>query len=94
MPLKIEEEFMKKISSIESFGSTDADNDSILFDCFEEHEAFIELKNFSKFLVVGRKGSGKTAIFRKMTTIKEPNHFCLGYTFANNFTGGIYTKII
>ncbi len=39
---------MRKLSEIESFGAIDADNDDILNDCFEDHEAFIDLLNFKK----------------------------------------------
>jgi hypothetical protein len=30
---------MKPLSSIEQFGAIDADNDDLLFYCFEDHEA-------------------------------------------------------
>ena len=70
---------MKKLLEITDFGGIDADNDSILFECFEDHEAFQELLDFKKFLVVGRKGSGKTAIFKKVLSIKEYNFFSFGH---------------
>lgn len=72
---------MKSISSIESFGAIDADNDDILLDCFEDHEAFLELLSFKRFLIVGRKGTGKTAIFKKMLTTRSNDYFCFGHTF-------------
>jgi hypothetical protein len=74
---------MKKLLEITDFGGIDADNDSILFECFEDHEAFQELLDFKKFLVVGRKGSGKTAIFKKVLSIKEYNFFSFGHTFSD-----------
>jgi hypothetical protein len=74
---------MKDLSQVESFGAIDADNDDILIDCFEDHEAFIELLAFKKFLIVGRKGSGKTAIFKKLLTTRESNLFCFGHTFSD-----------
>lgn len=68
---------MKTLSNVLSFGGIDADTDQILFDCFEDHEAYEELLNFRKFLIVGRKGSGKTAIFKKMIKTKETDFFLL-----------------
>ena len=49
---------MKDLLEVESFGAIDADNDDILYDCFENHEAFTQLLELQKFLIVGRKGSG------------------------------------
>lgn len=74
---------MKKIYDVESFGAIDADNDDILIDCFEDHEAFKDLLNFKKFLIVGRKGSGKTAIFKKILMTKEFSYFSFGHTFSD-----------
>lgn len=74
---------MKSLLQIKNFGAIDADNDDILLKCFEDHEAFIELLNLGKFLVIGRKGSGKTAIFKKLLTIKEYNFFSIGHTFSD-----------
>ena len=52
-------------------------------DAFEEHEAFIDAINFKKFLIVGKKGSGKTAIFKKIITQKSHNIFTYGHTFSD-----------
>ena len=56
---------MKSLTSVEHFGAIDADNDDLLFSCFEDHEAYIDLLNQKRFLIIGRKGSGKTAIFNE-----------------------------
>lgn len=72
-----------KLSDIESFGAIDADNDTILFDCFEDHEAFRQLLEFKKFLIIGRKGSGKTAIFKKILMTKQVDFFSFGHTFSD-----------
>jgi hypothetical protein len=74
---------MKDLLEINNFGAIDADNDDILYDCFEDHEAFIQLLEFKKFLIVGRKGSGKTAIFKKLLTMKSFNLFSFGHTFSD-----------
>lgn len=55
---------MNKIESIKSFGSEDAENDENLSRFF--YEAFImeSLLKGDKSLVLGRKGTGKTAIYK------------------------------
>lgn len=74
---------MKNLLNVESFGGIDADNDDILFECFEDHEAFLELLRLKKFLLVGRKGSGKTAIFKKLLMTKNSHIFSFGHTFSD-----------
>lgn len=74
---------MKDLLKVENFGATDAESDDFLFDCFEDHEAFLDLLNYRKFLIVGRKGSGKTAIFKKLLAMKKNDYFCFGHTFAD-----------
>lgn len=74
---------MKHLSSVEHFGAIDADNDELLFTCFEDHEAYLDLLAQKKFLIVGRKGSGKTAIFKRMLTTRQPDFFCYGHTFSD-----------
>ncbi len=74
---------MKDLLEVENFGAIDADNDDILFDCFQDHEAFTELLAFKKFLIVGRKGSGKTAIFKKLLATREADFFSFGHTFSD-----------
>lgn len=74
---------MPTLSQISNFGGIDADSDSLLDECFEDHEAFQAVKDFERFLVVGRKGSGKTAIFRKLVKSKEHDTFAFGHTFSD-----------
>ncbi|WP_141240471.1 P-loop ATPase, Sll1717 family [Pantoea agglomerans] len=74
---------MKSLSSIKTFGGTDADNDEILLKAFEDHEAYEDIINFEKFLVVGKKGSGKTAIFKKIITTRQHDVFSYGHTFSD-----------
>ena len=74
---------MKNLLQVENFGSIDADSDDYLLDCFEDHEAFSDVLSFKKFLIVGRKGGGKTAIFKKLLTIKASDYFSVGHTFSD-----------
>ena len=74
---------MKKLIEMENFGAIDADNDQLLIECFEDHEAYKEIIKFNKFLIIGRKGSGKTAIFKILITDKNESQFCYGHTFSD-----------
>jgi len=74
---------MKPLLGVTTFGAIDADSDDILFDAFEEHEARDALLKFQRFLVIGRKGSGKTAIFKKLISTRESNFFSFGHTFSD-----------
>jgi hypothetical protein len=74
---------MKRLDAISKFGAIDADNDDILLDSFEDHQAFDALMSLERFVIIGRKGSGKTAIYKKLLTTKEHDFFCWGHTFAD-----------
>lgn len=70
-------------SKIESFGAADADNDDLLLECFEDHEAYTAAKNHKRYLVIGRKGSGKTAIFRKLVSERSFDRLSHGHSFSD-----------
>lgn len=74
---------MKPLFSAPNFGGTDADNDDILLQAFEDHEAFLDIINLRRHMIIGKKGSGKTAIFKKIITTKRPEYFSYGHTFAD-----------
>ena len=74
---------MKLLTNIETFGAVDADSDDYLLDCFEDHNAYKHVLERKRYLVVGRKGAGKTAIFKKLITTKEPSVFSFGHTFMD-----------
>jgi hypothetical protein len=74
---------MKSLASVANFGGTDADNDDILLQAFEDHEAFLDVLALKKHLIIGKKGSGKTAIFKKIITLKDPAIFAYGHTFTD-----------
>lgn len=71
------------LRKVESFGGIDADTDQLLDECFEDHEAFRSVRNHEKYLILGRKGSGKTAIFRKLIRLHAHNVFSFGHTFSD-----------
>ena len=74
---------MKQLHEIETFGGIDADTDTLLDECFEDHEAYIQAKDHKRFLILGKKGSGKTAIFRKFISTRAYNFFSFGHTFTD-----------
>jgi hypothetical protein len=66
-----------------TFGAIDADTDLLLDECFEDHEAYVQARDCSRFLLIGRKGSGKTAIFKKLNKLHTYDTFSIGHTFAD-----------
>jgi len=71
------------LSQVDSFGGVDADADKLLEACFEDHEAYLAAKSHNKFLVLGRKGSGKTAIYKKLMQEKRFDAFSFGHDFSD-----------
>lgn len=73
-----------ELYGVENFGSTDADYDGyFLADCFQDHDAYKDAINHRRNVIIGRKGSGKTAIFQKLRSIDEPTVFCYGHAFED-----------
>ena len=71
------------LQAAENFGGIAADDDPILIDAFEEHEAYLGARDFKTSIIIGRKGSGKTAIFKKIQSTKSHDNFSIGLTFRN-----------
>ncbi len=74
---------MSSLADTQSFGGIDADVDDLLDACFQDHEAYLKARAHDRPLVIGRKGSGKTAIFRRIIQIRDPHVFAFGHTFAD-----------
>lgn len=68
---------MKSLNEVASFGGIDAEADALLDECFQDHEAYLKVLSHERPLVLGRKGSGKTAIFRKIILARKHDFFCL-----------------
>lgn len=66
---------------VNNFGAIDADADDLLRECFQDHPAYLQALRFERFLVLGRKGSGKTAIFKRFLTEREPDLLAYGHSF-------------
>lgn len=69
------------LASVDSFGGIDADVDQLLRMCFQDHPAYVAVTQHRKFLVLGRKGAGKTAIFKKLILERSPTAFAYGHSF-------------
>ena len=74
---------MKSLATVDNFGGTDADNDDILLRAFEDHEAYLDVLALRRHLIIGKKGSGKTAIFKKIITTRSHDFFAYGHTFSD-----------
>jgi len=74
---------MKALTDVADFGGTDADNDDILLQAFEDHDAYLDVMALRRHVIVGKKGSGKTAIFKKIITTRSHDYFAYGHTFSD-----------
>jgi hypothetical protein len=74
---------MVELRNVKDFGTVDADTDPLLDECFENHEAYLRAQDHSKFLILGRKGSGKTAIYRKILSDQKFCRFSFGHDFTD-----------
>lgn len=54
------------LMKVSTFGSVEASDDSLLRKSFQNRPAYTSIKEMDSFLVAGRKGSGKTAIFMRL----------------------------
>ncbi len=66
---------------VENFGAIDADSDDLLRGCFQDHPAYQNARSRRSFLILGRKGSGKTAIYKRLITEKGHGYFTYGHSF-------------
>lgn len=74
---------MRSLAEVESFGGIDADEDTLLEACFQDHEAYLDAAGHKRYIIVGRKGSGKTAIFQRLIRTRSHNAFSYGHTFTD-----------
>src|SRR6266478_2663314 len=76
---------MRPLHEIEEFGAIDAESDELLAECFETHPVYDQVIETNRFLVLGRKGSGKTAVYRRVLSLQKEkdNFFSVGHKFAD-----------
>ena len=66
---------------VDSFGGIAADVDALLDDCFRDHPTYEAARAGDRFLIIGRKGSGKTAIYRRLLREASHDYFPVGHSF-------------
>jgi hypothetical protein len=68
------------------WGDDSAENDMSLLNYFVTPEHFSRIRNFKKSFIIGRKGSGKTAIRKKLLNelSQENNHFVIELSPTNS----------
>ncbi len=81
---------MKGLREITSFGKVEAEDDAVL-DYFVEMNVTEHIDTSDTFLVLGRKGSGKTALFRFFTEKKQLD--CSSALNLNGYPWKIHEKI-
>jgi hypothetical protein len=74
---------MRPLSTVESLGGIDADNDDLLIKCFQNHDAYKKVLALNRCIILGRKGTGKTAIFKKILKDNDFQTFSFGHTFSD-----------
>lgn len=62
---------MNLLEQIENFGAIDAENDERLIEYFFRTPIIDKLLNYQKSIIIGRKGSGKTAIYKYIQNVKK-----------------------
>ena len=67
--------------AVENFGAIDADADMLLRECFQDHPAYRDASSLACFLIIGRKGSGKTAIYKRLIQERDPQVLSYGHSF-------------
>lgn len=82
---------MVNLNELDSFGDIAAEDDAVL-DYFLSTESVQEIKNGKKLLVLGKKGSGKTALVRYFTESQSKDH---GKPLSlRNYPWGTHQKLI
>jgi hypothetical protein len=79
----IDGEDMAAIDAIESFGGVAAEGDELLADFFLRTSAYQRIAAQERFIVVGRKGTGKTAIYRQLQQHGQEQVSAVGLEFVD-----------
>ena len=73
----------EELLGVQTFGGIDASSDRILLNAFEDHAAYKAAIDCSRPIVIGRKGSGKSAVFKKITSAPQAHVRADGFTFSD-----------
>jgi hypothetical protein len=72
---------MNILEQIGDFGAIDAESDERLIEYFYRTSIIDELLSYQKSIIIGRKGSGKTAIYKYIQDVKKTN--CVSLLFKD-----------
>jgi hypothetical protein len=70
------------LDRIDTFGGVAAEADTLLGDYFVQTAAYKAIARQERFIVVGRKGTGKTAIYKRIEALSGDSH-AVGLQFEN-----------
>ncbi|KNA90947.1 P-loop ATPase, Sll1717 family [Gordonia jacobaea] len=71
------------LEAVDNVGGLEAEFDELLEDCFETHPAYLEVLDMRGFLVLGRKGTGKTAMCKQLTSGRDPEILAKSFTLQD-----------
>lgn len=74
---------MRDLLDVESFGAVAAENDKRLYQYFLSTPAFERLGAMRSFLAIGRKGTGKTALYQGLEAQASATRFVSGLKFSD-----------
>ena len=72
---------MRNLQEIRDFGANAAEYDALLERCFQEHPIFGKVLYDQHCLILGRKGSGKTAICKKIIRLQQSHNNILAVEY-------------
>jgi len=74
---------MNDLLNVEDFGSMAAENDRHLLDYFVTTPSFERLLALRSFIAIGRKGTGKTALYQGLEAHRDASTFVSGLKFSD-----------
>ena len=74
---------LRNLLDVVSFGSIEAPTDRVLLEAFEDHPTYRRAIAFTHPIIIGRKGAGKSAIFKKLVAESRDDFVSAGFGFSD-----------